>query len=193
MIDRISACPKSLDSLKALFRPTKKETVPCVKENLADRVQLSNEVKQKGESNYEQIASEVERHIDSHQLENIEQLKTDLKAIQAKSEVTAEQKAAIINDLESALQGSQKPNQEMIDRLIADFTESISDGSLNPREIVILQKETDALLNSANISDDQIDALRSDLEAIVESTQVTRQDIETIKKDVTQIVESEKG
>ena len=195
MITKVSAYYKSPEAIQTNFNFIKNEPTRVVKETVKDNVKLSAEGIQKAEAGYEHVQKTKEllaskTFIDPGQQENIEKLIADLKAIIEKSEVTEEQKETLKKDLKSTLQGIQKPSEGTVDKFVTDLSETFSDGDIDPKEIILLQQDIYAILNSANISDEQIDVLKEDLQAIGESSNISKEDLETLWNNIVQVVET---
>lgn len=197
MITKVSAYNKSPEAIQTNFNSIKNEPTRVEKETVKDNVQLSAEGIQKAEAGYEHIQRakelfESKTFMDPQQQENIEKLIADLKAIKEKSELTEDQRETLKNDLKSTLQDFQKPDEEAVDKFVADLSETFSDGSIGPREIILLQQDIYAILNSANISDEQIDVLKEDFQEIGESSNISQEDLETLWNDIVQILKTAK-
>ncbi len=68
------------------------------------------------------------------QQQNIQKLQADLNAIKQGSQVTAEQKQALKNELMAMADGATKPDPALVQQIANDFADAMSDGSTDNKE-----------------------------------------------------------
>ena len=122
------------------------------------------------------------------QKQNLAKLKADLQAIRDGSNVTDEMRAQLRLDIKAALDGATRPDPALVDQFIVDFKAAAQDGVFTTQERTTLRRDVNAILISANVSQEEIQALRQSARTIVEASGVTRETLQGIRSDVQAIV-----
>lgn len=115
---------------------------------------------------------------------NVDKLKSDLSAIQGKSQVTPAMKQQLANDLMAMCDGATKPSQASVQKLANDLADAIADKKISPAEMAKLTADLNKVLNSAGISMDEFNAVVSDAKAILTASGVTKSDVQLIVSDL---------
>lgn len=118
------------------------------------------------------------------QVANVQKLITDLQAIRANSQVTPQMVEQLIKDTAGLLKGTQRPSQQSVARLVADWKSAAADRKISSRELVVLQKDLARVLTEANIPKSEVTAVVNDWKAIVRARGVTPEQMQTILTDV---------
>lgn len=118
------------------------------------------------------------------QQQNIQKLQADLNAIKQGSQVTAEQKLALKNDLMAMADGATKPDTALVQQLANDLAEAVADGKIYNKEKAQLSNDLYKVMNSANIPAEEVNQAISDAQAILTASSVTKADVQTIVSDL---------
>lgn len=128
--------------------------------------------------------------ISEEQRKNVQKLVEDLKAIQAKSEVTDEMKKDLYEDIMAAAQDAHKPSSTAVQQLSNDLAKMLDDGSLSAQELNKLCEAIILVLMSAGISEEQAEKIMSDVQKILKASNITSDDINKIMNDLKEIQKS---
>lgn len=136
-----------------------------------------------------QIRSQMKGQSQNHQIsdpqkQNIETLKADFSKIKSESNVSAEQKQKLKNDLSTIGQNATRPDPKTIDHLSSDFKDATADGSISKVEKAKLIHDTQAVLESANISPKDVQTAIKDVNEILDASNVDQADVDMIIKDL---------
>ncbi len=118
------------------------------------------------------------------QKENIQTLLTDLKVIQAKSDVSAEQKETLVAGMKTLLMDLQAPDKGTLQAFAADLSEAVSDGAVSPTEAIALGQALQQVMTEAGISEEALKTVKADLQEIIAASNVTQEDVQTILADL---------
>ncbi len=118
------------------------------------------------------------------QQQNIQKLQADLNAIKQGSQVTAEQKQALKNDLMAMADGATKPDPALVQQLANDLAEAVADGKIDNKEKAQLSNDLYKVMNSANIPAEEVNQAISDAQAILTASGLTKADVQTIVSDL---------
>lgn len=122
--------------------------------------------------------------LSTQQQQNLTKLKTDLQALQGKSEVTTAQKNAVKQDLQKILSGACKPSQQSVQTLANDLSKAVADGTISTSEATKLVHDVTVVLNEANVSQQDVQKLLADVQTLLKATNLSRSDAQTIYDDV---------
>ena len=122
--------------------------------------------------------------LSAEQKQNAKQLASDLKAIQAKSEVTDEMKKDLYDDLMAIYGTAQKPSPSSVKKLAYDLADALDDGTLSTQEINQLVEDMILVMTSAGISEEQAKKLLKDIQTILRASNVTPDDVKKIVEDL---------
>ena len=125
--------------------------------------------------------------VSATQRENISTLVSDIMAIRSESEVTPEQIEELRSSLSDMTEGATRPYRSLVLQLLRDARTVRSDGEISDPEREQLASGVSAVLESANISQAEVDAVFEDIESIIDASGITREDIQTIAEDVNAI------
>ena len=114
------------------------------------------------------------------QKENLATLASDLQDIAAHTTITPELVAQIRADLQAIAESATRPDRESVVELLRDIRSARKDGVITEEEKLEIGESFDAVLDSANISEEA----RAELWADIAATGLTRVDIQTIAGDV---------
>lgn len=128
--------------------------------------------------------------MDPEQKSNIDTLTSQLTALQGNSDVTDDQKKQLTKDLQAAMEGAQKPSEESVSKLAGDMVDYTSDGKMTTKEIMAIQKDVKAVLDSANITDAEVEALKTDVKGIADSSNLTKEDVDSLVAEVEAIAKT---
>lgn len=132
-------------------------------------------------------------HLTPTQQQNMQKLQADLAAIKQGSQVTAEQKQALKNDLLAMVDGATKPDQVLVQQLANDVAEAMADGSLDNKEKAQLSNDLYKVMNSANIPVEEVNQAVADAQAILIASGVSKSDMQTIAVDLKAIATEAKN
>ena len=125
--------------------------------------------------------------VSATQRENIRTLVSDIMAIRSESEVTPEQIEELRSSLSDMTEGATRPDRSLVLQLLRDARTVRSDGEISDPEREQLASGVSAVLESANISQAEVDAVFEDIESTIDASGITREDIQTIAEDVNAI------
>ena len=108
--------------------------------------------------------------------QSIAKLRTDLAAIKANSQVTADQKQQITKDLIAVAQGASKPSQSAAANLAGSLSAAFAEKPLAEKECSRLLSDLAAVLNPAKIQAAQMQAIYADIQAIFQANGMARKD-----------------
>ena len=132
-------------------------------------------------------------HLTPTQQQNIQKLQADLTAIKQGSQVTAEQKQALKNDLLAMADGATKPDQALVQQLANDFSSAMADGKVDSKEKAKLSNDLYKVMNSANIPADEVNQAIADAQAILTASGVSKATAQTIATDLKAIATEAKN
>ncbi|RME56793.1 MAG: hypothetical protein D6795_00690 [Deltaproteobacteria bacterium] len=130
------------------------------------------------------MAAPLHASVPPEQKQNAKKLADDLKAIQAKSEVTDEMKKDLYNDLMAVYGTAHKPSPSTVKQLAFDLAEALDDGTLSPQEINQLVEDLILVMTSAGITEEQAKKLLSDIQKILRASNITQEDVKKIANDL---------
>lgn len=116
------------------------------------------------------------------------QLKTDLKTIQSKSNVTQDLIDQLVKDLKDAAATGTPPSVDSVQVLLTDAQSALADGVISEKEKLQLASAVSDVIASTGLTADQFAAVQNDVLAIIAASGVTAADIELIKSDLETIV-----
>jgi len=122
--------------------------------------------------------------ISEQQRENLAQLRNDLEAVIANSEVTSEMIQQLAESLSAVMDGATRPSGDSVAQLVNTIQSSLDDGSITLPEQMEIREDLIAVLQSANVPLSEINAVIDDLRAIHSASGITRETITTIVDDI---------
>jgi tRNA C32,U32 (ribose-2'-O)-methylase TrmJ len=123
------------------------------------------------------------------QQQNIDKLKSDLQAIQSKSEFTPEQKQKLAASLMTLASGTTKPSTESVQKLANDLSNALDDSNLSNQEIYQLSKDIQTVLNSANVPQQEVQTVINNAKTVLEASNLTKADVQLIIADLQAIAQ----
>jgi len=114
----------------------------------------------------------------------VARLQSDLAAIKAGSTVAPAQLQQLARDLMADALSAGKPSPELVSKLAADLSGTLSQCALSATDRTRLLSDIDAALNPANIQTAQMTAIIADVQAILQANTVGRKDAVTVASDV---------
>jgi hypothetical protein len=120
--------------------------------------------------------------------QDVTKLVTDLGTIHARSAVTAAELGAVGSDLQAIAQVATRPSSSSVAALTKELQIVIQQGSITPAQLVILEKDVDAVLSTANVPVSLAEQTVSDVGAVISSSGITRSDVKLIAGDIDAIV-----
>lgn len=124
------------------------------------------------------------QQMSQQQQQNINKLVNDLKALKAGSQVTAEMKQALKNDLLALADGATKPDPALVDKLVNDLTAALSDQTLSEQEKQKLARDLYAVMNSANIPTAEVQQAVTDAQTLLQASGLNKQAAQLIVADL---------
>ena len=121
--------------------------------------------------------------ISDTQKENLRSLASDLREIADRTTVTPEQAEAIRSEFRSIVEGATRPDRELVRELRRDVRLARSDGEVTNDERQQVAQSVDAVLESANITQEARDALWAE----IAETGLTQDDVQTVAEDLAAI------
>lgn len=127
--------------------------------------------------------------ISDAQKENLKQLRADLMAIRADSEVTPEMIDQLVDDLAAAAEVATRPSEESVAALRETFAEVTEDQELTAVEKLRLQAAVADVVASTGVTPEMVEAIKADVETIVAASGVDQADVKVILDDLRAIAE----
>jgi hypothetical protein len=127
------------------------------------------------------------------QQQNLQKLQADLQAIKQGSQVTAEQKQALKNDLMAMADGATKPDPALVQQLANDLANAMSDGQIDNKEKAQLANDLQKVMAGANIPPEEVNQAIADVQAILTASGVDKAEMQTIVNDLQAIAAEAKN
>jgi hypothetical protein len=108
----------------------------------------------------------------------------ELTTLHQSSNVTAAEVKAVASDFATIAKVATRPSSSSVSALEAEIATVVKSGTITPAEIVVLQKDWTAVLESANISTTLAKQTASDLDAVLISSGLTKTDVKTVMGDL---------
>ena len=124
------------------------------------------------------------QNMSPQQQQNVNKLINDLKTIQAGSQVTAEMKQALKNDLLAMADGATKPDQALVTQLANDLSAALADKTISEKEKQKLAKDLYAVMNSANIPTAEVQQAITDAQTLLQASGLSKQSAQLIVSDL---------
>ncbi|WP_146591578.1 hypothetical protein [Posidoniimonas polymericola] len=122
-------------------------------------------------------------HISDAQKENLKQLRADLLAIRADSEVTPEMVERLATDLAAAAEVASRPSEESVATLRAAIAEVVEDQELTAVEVKQLQASFADVVTSTGITTELAEAIKTDVQEVFAASGVDQADVKIILAD----------
>lgn len=119
--------------------------------------------------------------------QSIKRLEADIATMKSKTEVTAEQKLKLSNDLLAAATGA-KPSEEAIHKLAASLGVAIASQKITSQDQAKLARDLHAIVNSATTPADQTAAIIKDAKEILIVSGTARPAAQAVGADLQAIV-----
>jgi hypothetical protein len=116
--------------------------------------------------------------------QSLAKVRADLAAIKPNSQVTAEQKQQLANDLLATAQGVNKPSSATVAKLADELCTAFAQKPLSDAHRNRLLTDLAAVLNPANIQQMQMQAIFADVQAIFQANGMDRKDAVKIADSV---------
>ncbi len=139
--------------------------------------------------NHPGVEWEPGQNISDQQKENIKQLLQDLERLKEESEVTDEQKEALVDSFVAVFDDATRPDSETVVEFATSLQDALEDGEVSLSEYRDLKEDFNAILESANISPDEVKGFVNALQDVIDSSNVDRDDLEVIASDLAAIRE----
>lgn len=109
---------------------------------------------------------------------------TDAVAIKAGAAATADQKQALATDLSALIKGSTKPAQATLTKLAGDFSTALSDKALANKDLAMISKYLNYILNSAPLTAARVQPLITGAQSVLKSAGITPATVEAVGGDL---------
>jgi uncharacterized protein YpmB len=130
--------------------------------------------------------------VPTEQVQNVKKLADDIKAIQAKSEVTDQMKQDLYNDLKSVYGTAGKPAPDAVKQLGTDLAKSLDDSTMSMADVNTLAEDIVLVLASAGISQEDAEKIIKEIQTMLKASNVTKDDVMTIANDLKAIWKTSK-
>lgn len=163
--DRVAEFEQALADAEAEFKANVASAKQVLKEDTASgKAQLKSATA--GLKDARKALKSAVKQATVEQKAVIKEIQSDLDAILADPDVTAEQQQALAADLAAAAKGATPPTQATIDQLAENFSLALDDGELSSRDQAQLATDIVGVLNSTNLEPDAVIPIVEDARAL---------------------------
>jgi len=115
---------------------------------------------------------------------SLNRFQAGLAAIKMDEPVVDEKKQQLAKDLQGAVQGSNKPPLEAVNKLVSDLCAAFAQRPLDAGNCALFVKGLDAVLNPAKYPQAKPDLAMDDVQALLQTTGLTRRDALKVVEEV---------